>query len=182
MFQDFLLPFITVALAELGDKTQVAVLCLSAKTKKHLELFLGIALAFLLTNIISVFLGAIASRLIPVNIIKIIAGLMFILFGLLTLLEKSGDDDSCSLKAPFVSGFSLIFFSELGDKTQLSVATFSARLDYIPVFIASYIALLAIAALSIYLGSRFLTKIDKKKMKIASGALFIILGILSFIL
>ena len=57
MFQDFFIPFLTIGLAEFGDKTQLAILGLSTKTKKHLSLILGVVLAFILTDGLAVILG-----------------------------------------------------------------------------------------------------------------------------
>jgi putative Ca2+/H+ antiporter (TMEM165/GDT1 family) len=50
MLADILIPFATIGLAELGDETQLTVLCLSSKTKRHIELLLGIILAFVIAD------------------------------------------------------------------------------------------------------------------------------------
>ena len=62
MISDILLPFITIALAELGDKTQLAVFALASKTKKHLSLLLGAILAFVIADGLAVILGAAADK------------------------------------------------------------------------------------------------------------------------
>jgi putative Ca2+/H+ antiporter (TMEM165/GDT1 family) len=57
MIQDLFVPFIAILIAELGDKTQFAVFCLSSKTKSYAKLFLGVLLAFAVADGIAIILG-----------------------------------------------------------------------------------------------------------------------------
>jgi len=50
IIEDILIPLVAIAAAELGDKTQISILLLSSKTKKHLQLLLGVMLAFLIVD------------------------------------------------------------------------------------------------------------------------------------
>ena len=70
MIQDILVPFLTIGLAELGDKTQLAILCLASKTRRHLQLLLGIILAFVIADGLAVFLGNYITNLIPNKSVK----------------------------------------------------------------------------------------------------------------
>ncbi len=63
MLQDILIPLIVVGLAELGDKTQLSTLLLASKTKKHIQLFLGTILAFLIVDGIAIQNGEIRHKL-----------------------------------------------------------------------------------------------------------------------
>jgi len=62
MVQDILIPLIVTGLAEFGDKTQLSILLLSSRTKKHLHLLLGVVLAFLIVDGVAVFLKNILSN------------------------------------------------------------------------------------------------------------------------
>jgi putative Ca2+/H+ antiporter (TMEM165/GDT1 family) len=75
-----------IFLAELGDKTQLATLCFAAESKSRLAVFLGSAGALVLTSLLAVLFGSVASRLVPSNYIKIGAGALFVLLGLWMLL------------------------------------------------------------------------------------------------
>ena len=79
MLPDILIPLIAVGLAELGDKTQLAVLCLASKTKKYLSLLLGIILAFVITDGLAIMLGNFITTYIPMVYIKIVSGSIFVL-------------------------------------------------------------------------------------------------------
>ncbi len=77
--------FLMVFLAELGDKTQLATFCLSAENGSKLSVFFGSAGALVLSSLIAVLCGAGLSKLIPVNYIKIAAGIFFIAVGAWTV-------------------------------------------------------------------------------------------------
>jgi putative Ca2+/H+ antiporter (TMEM165/GDT1 family) len=78
--------FVMVFLAELGDKTQLATFCLSAECESsRMMVFLGSAGALVLSSLIAVLLGNGVSRLIPINWIKIAAGMFFLIVGAWTI-------------------------------------------------------------------------------------------------
>jgi len=79
-----------VTLMELGDKTQLAVIAMTAKAAKadgSLLIFLGASLAFLLITGIGVTIGAAIQRVVPIRYIRVGAAVIFIIFGLLFLLS-----------------------------------------------------------------------------------------------
>lgn len=84
----FISTFLLIFLAELGDKTQLAALSLSAKEKTPLTIFLATMLAFTLSTLIAVFLGTFGSKFIPTAIIEKVAAIAFIGVGLLMLANK----------------------------------------------------------------------------------------------
>lgn len=84
----FLTAFGTIFLAELADKTEIAVLSLSAKTKSPWSVFLGAMLAFLIATSIAVLLGEVVAKVIPINVLRFISAGIFILIGMLTLFGK----------------------------------------------------------------------------------------------
>ncbi len=78
-----------VFLAELGDKTQLAALCLAAEAQSRVSVFIGSAAALVLASFIAVFCGDLLARLIPPLYIKIGAGLFFIAAGVMILFTAS---------------------------------------------------------------------------------------------
>nr|CBX31154.1 hypothetical protein N47_E46660 [uncultured Desulfobacterium sp.] len=88
MFMDYKIlatTFVMVFLAELGDKTQLATFCLSADNDSKVSVFIGSAGALVLSSLIAVLCGTAISRVIPVNYIKIAAGIFFIAVGVWTI-------------------------------------------------------------------------------------------------
>ena len=180
MIYDILLPFLTIGLAELGDKTQLAVLCLASKTKKHLQLLLGVISAFVIADGLAVLLGDYITQIIPINYIKIGSGIIFILFGVITLISHKKEEAKCDIQTPFISGFWLILLSEMGDKTQIASGLFATQFSPVLVLIGVIAALTAMSIMAIYLGKFITTKINKKLVSIIAGTLFILIGIAGF--
>lgn len=80
--------FIAIFLAELGDKTQLAVLTLAAESKKPISVFLGAIIAFGTITLLGALFGDLITRVIPTHIIEKIAALAFIVIGILMFFEK----------------------------------------------------------------------------------------------
>jgi putative Ca2+/H+ antiporter (TMEM165/GDT1 family) len=82
--------FVTIFLAELGDKTQLATLAFSAEGKSRLAVFIGSAGALVLTSLLGVVFGAAIAKLVPPNFIKLGAGVLFVILGLWMLFSPGG--------------------------------------------------------------------------------------------
>jgi putative Ca2+/H+ antiporter (TMEM165/GDT1 family) len=181
---EIVIPLIAVGLAEMGDKTQLSILLLSSRTKEYFRLLLGVMLAFLLADGIAILVGSWVTNVIPMHLVKIVSGLVFILFGILILKGDKDDDlaeSNLSAKRAFASGFSMIFLSEWGDKTQIASALFATEYDPKMVFIGVMIALLLLSVMAIFLGKFISSRIDRRAITRAGGVLFILIG-LSFLL
>ncbi len=179
MIGDLLVPFVAVGLAELGDKTQLAVLALSSKTKKYLELLLGVVLAFALADGLAILLGGFISSIIPQHIISIASGIIFIFFGAMMLIKQDEADEEHELRNVFISSFSLVFISEMGDKTQISSALFAVQFNPLLVFIGVIAAMTLLSVMAIFIGKFIVKKVNKKAMSLVAGVLFIVLGVFS---
>jgi Ca2+/H+ antiporter, TMEM165/GDT1 family len=183
-FDEIIIPLLAVGLAEMGDKTQLSILLLSSKTQEYFRLLLGVMLAFLLADGIAILLGSWVTSVIPVDLVKIVSGLVFILFGLLILKGNRDDDaeeNNLSAKRAFASGFTMIFLSEWGDKTQIASALFATEYDPMMVFIGVMIALLILSVMAIFLGKFLSSRIDRRAITKVGGVLFLLIG-LSFLL
>jgi putative Ca2+/H+ antiporter (TMEM165/GDT1 family) len=85
----FFTVFGMILLAELGDKTQLAVMAMAAERKEGLVwIFLGSALALTLTSLVGVLLGGVVARIVPTHVIHFIAGGAFIVIGILMIVNK----------------------------------------------------------------------------------------------
>jgi putative Ca2+/H+ antiporter (TMEM165/GDT1 family) len=80
--------FLALFLAELGDKTQLAVITLSAQTKSPVAVFLGAALALALVSLLGVAVGSLLGHYLPEKLLKILAAIAFIVIGVLMLWGK----------------------------------------------------------------------------------------------
>jgi putative Ca2+/H+ antiporter (TMEM165/GDT1 family) len=84
----FWVTFGTIFLAEMGDKTQLAALTMSAETRLPMSVFLGASAALCLVTLLGVALGGLASQWLPEGLLKKIAGASFVVIGGLILLGK----------------------------------------------------------------------------------------------
>lgn len=84
----FATAFLTLFLAELGDKTQLAVITMTADTNSKISVFLGASLALIAVTLIAVLLGGVLSQYIPTEWLHRIVAAAFIIIGVLMLLGK----------------------------------------------------------------------------------------------
>src|SRR3982751_668598 len=80
--------FVTLLLAEMGDKTQLAVITMTASTESKISVFLGAALGLVTVTLIGVLVGGVLSEYVPTEWLQRIVALAFIVIGLLMLLGK----------------------------------------------------------------------------------------------
>ena len=77
-----------IFLAELGDKTQFAALCLSAESNSRLSVFVGASLALVSSALLAVLLGAFLARCFPPQVVRTVAGFLFIAMGAIMLVTR----------------------------------------------------------------------------------------------
>ncbi len=178
--QDFLIPFATIGLAEMGDKTQLALFCLASRTRRRLALLLGAILAFAVNDGIAILIGGLASKFIPLIYVKILAGAIFLGFGLLTLFRAPEEEVECEIRQPFLTSFTMILVSEMGDKTQVATALFATSYNPLLVLLGVVSVLGLLSAAAIYLGQSLFARIDPRKRAFLAGSLFILIGLWQF--
>src|SRR5512137_2280414 len=121
-----------VALAEIGDKTQLLTLILAARYKKPWPIVAGIFLATLVNHAIAGAVGAWLTRVIGPDAMRWILGLSFIAMAVWMLIPDKLDDDagaSHKVGGVFVTTTILFFLAEIGDKTQIATVALAARFD-----------------------------------------------------
>jgi putative Ca2+/H+ antiporter (TMEM165/GDT1 family) len=84
----FWITFVTLFLAELGDKTQLSVITLTSKTGEPWKVFAGAVIALVLVTLVGVLLGEALVRIVPEHVIKKIAAAAFVVIGILMFFGK----------------------------------------------------------------------------------------------
>ena len=124
----FLTSTALVALAEIGDKTQLLSFVLAARLRKPMPIVFGILIATLANHALAASVGVFVARLLPPGLLPWITGLLFVGFGLWTLHPDALDDDPKLHRAgAFVTALIAFFLAEMGDKTQLATVALAAR-------------------------------------------------------
>ncbi len=85
--------FVTVFLAEMGDKTQLTTITLSSTTNKPLAVFIGSSIALILATLLGALAGGSIANLIPEFMLKLLSGIVFLIIGI-NLMAKSRDENS----------------------------------------------------------------------------------------
>lgn len=178
MLQSFITPFLTILIAEMLDKSQLALIFLSTKTRRILPLIAGSLLAFAIVDGTAVLFGSIIASVVPDHIVKIIAGVVFIVFGLLSFRPDNGtSEQKLKHRHPFVSAFLLVFLSEWGDKTQLASAAFATQFQPLLVFLGVMTAMAVLAVLAVFAGRFLAEKVNKDIIQKIAGIAFILIGV-----
>lgn len=173
----FLTSLSLVFIAELGDKTQLVAMAFAAKYAAW-KVLVGVLAAVALLNTIAVLLGSFITSIVPLSIIRLIAAVVFILFGIINLREEGDDEEERRFKFGAILTVALTFFiGELGDKTQLMTITLSAQYGApYAIFLGSTVGMLIADSLGIVIGSTVFKKIPQKVVKAVSSAIFIFFG------
>ena len=85
--------FLTVFLAELGDKTQLATVALSGTSNRPLAVFLGSSSALVLASLLGALAGGSVASIVPTEVLQLLAAVGFLIIGTRLLLESRADDD-----------------------------------------------------------------------------------------
>ena len=174
--------FALVALAELGDKTQLAVITLSCQFRV-LSVFVGAMLAFLVSTTVAVAIGDALTLVLPTFWIRVAAALIFLVFGIYTIIAtvvKKRETECKTQKEArngVFSSFSMVVLMELGDKTQLSVIALTAEYELpLLVFGGVMLAFALVIAIGAVAGMALTKIVPLKYIQLASGIVFILLG------
>ena len=168
-----------ILLAELGDKTQLAVISLSSKRKSK-SMFTGALLAFAVVDGVSALVGGAIATLIPIFWVGIGAGVAFIAFAVYTFIfERDEKPETSNRLLTVASSFSLVALMELGDKTQLASISLAAEYQApVLVFIGVMLAFVVLAGLGVILGMAISKYVPLRYVRIGSGLLFIVFGVM----
>ena len=134
--QEFLISTSIVALAEMGDKTQLLALLLSARFRKPIPILIAILLATLINHGISAVLGQWITTVLSPEILVWVLAVGFIGMAFWMLIPDELDDETASINkwqkfGVFGATFILFFLAEIGDKTQIATVALAARYDSI---------------------------------------------------
>jgi len=171
-----LLSTATVALAEIGDKTQLLALLLAARYRKPGPIIAGILVATLLNHALAAWLGALVAQWLRPEVLRWVVAGSFLAVALWTLKPDSLDDDGGALPArgAFIATTVAFFVAEIGDKTQVATVLLAARYSPMWEVIAGTTAgMLAANVPVVMLGSRFADRLPLRAARLAAAAVFL---------
>lgn len=182
MFEEFLEAFVLVFVAEVGDKTQLMLMTLAAKYTV-LQMLSGIFLGVAANHGAAVAIGCFLSGAIEARLLQAFAGFIFVVFGIISIVYDDEDEKMRIYKfGPVITTALTFLLGEMGDKTQLTAMTLAMEAVNPAMVLAGSIAgMLAIGTVGIIIGTALTKYVPSNIIKIISGMVFIIFGLMRFI-
>lgn len=169
-----------VALAEIGDKTQLLAFILAARFKKPVPIILGILVATIFNHGLAGALGAWITSTISPEILRWVLGLSFIGMAIWTLIPDKIEEEETQIAKRFgVFGATLItfFLAEMGDKTQIATVAMAAHYTTpVMVVIGTTLGMLLADVPAVFIGDKLANKIPMKLVHSIAAGIFALLG------
>ena len=175
-----------VALAEMGDKTQLLSLVLAARFRKPWPIVLGIFAATVLNHALAGAVGNWVTHFLGPEVLRWILGGSFIAMALWMLIPDKLDDDDLAKASHFgVFGTTLVafFLAEMGDKTQIATVMLAARYvdAYVWVVLGTTLGMMLANAPVVWLGERIVKRVPIRLVHSISAVIFLALGVAALI-
>lgn len=172
--------FLSVLLAEMGDRTQILAAALALRYQRNGAVLAGLALATLLNCAISAVGGSVIDQWISEAPLKLFAGLAYIFAGAGMLMWRRKVDPLSGWKTPaFLTAFLGLFILELGDKSQFIIAAQAARHEYwVMALIGGFVGIMAATIPAVILRERLAQMVPLKPIRWISGALLLGWGVM----
>ena len=162
MLESLFVPTLIVALAEIGDKTQLLALLLAARFRRPWPIIWGMVVATLANHLAAGAVGNWVAGLLSPALLSWILAASFIAVALWTLIpDKLEDDESSSLKryGPFLTTLIAFFLAEMGDKTQVATVMLAAQYPHFIMVVLGTTLGMLIANVPVVLAGNFLSLI-----------------------
>lgn len=174
----FITPALLVALAEIGDKTQLLSFVLAAKLRRPYPIIAGILVATLLNHALAAIVGTWLASLISAEILNWVVGLSFICFGLWALKPDQLDSNPRILGAGvFVTTLIAFFLAEMGDKTQFATVALAAHYDEMTlVVLGTTLGMMIANVPAVWLGEALAHRINMQRVRWFAAASFVLMG------
>ena len=169
-----------VALAEIGDKTQLLAMVLAARFRRPWPIVLGILVATLANHFLAALAGSLVAGLMDGAWFRYAVGVSFIAMALWTLVPDKFDDDDAPVSRGGVFWTTCVafFLVEIGDKTQVATVALGAQFGAVAlVTIGTTLGMLIANAPVVWLGDRLVAKLPMVAVRTVAAALFAGIGL-----
>ena len=172
-----------VALAEMGDKTQLLALILAARFRKPWPIVLGIFTATVINHGLAGAVGAWVNAFVGPDVMRWILGLSFIGMAIWMLIPDKMDDEGVSEHSRWgVFGTTVVafFLAEMGDKTQIATVMLAAQYNaYLWVVMGTTLGMMIANAPVVWLGDKLVKKVPIRWVHVISALIFFVLGVIA---
>ena len=171
---------LTVAVAEIGDKTQLLAIVLAARFRKPLPIILGMLAATLLNHAVAASLGYLVAQYFSDRRFQILIGVGFIAMAAWALIPDKEDEASAQRTqgGVFLTTLVSFFLVEIGDKTQIATSLLAAHFhNILLVATGTTLGMMLVNIPAVLLGEAATRVVPLKYMRIAAAALFALFGL-----
>jgi putative Ca2+/H+ antiporter (TMEM165/GDT1 family) len=178
--ESFLVSISTVAVAEMGDRTQLLSLVLAAHYRKPWPILAGVLCATLANHAAAGLVGVHLARFLTPQLLDGVVGASMIVMALWALKQDTLEEGSgVGKKSAFAATTVAFFIAEIGDKTQVATIALAAAYSNLPLVVAGTTAGMLLAnAPVVFLGKAFSDRLPLKRLHYLASGLFLILGAL----
>lgn len=173
-----------VALAEIGDKTQLLAFILAARFKRPLPIILGILAATVINHGLAGALGAWMTSAVSPQVLRWVLGVSFIGMAIWTMIPDKIEEEETQVAKRFgVLGATFItfFLAEMGDKTQIATVAMAAHYaDPLMVVAGTTLGMLIADVPAVFAGDKLAHKIPMKVVHAIAATVFAMLGMATF--
>lgn len=179
----FLVSILSVAIAEIGDKTQLLALVLAARFRKPWPIIAGILLATALNHGIAAELGAWVSSLVSARVLRWAIAASFLAMGVWVLIPDEDEDAAAKYRyGAFLTTLISFFLVEIGDKTQVATVLLAARFKDVPLVVTgTTLGMLAANVPVVLAGGLAARKLPLRLIRGGAAVLFLLLGVLALL-
>jgi putative Ca2+/H+ antiporter (TMEM165/GDT1 family) len=169
-----------VALAEIGDKTQLLAILLATRFNRPVPIILGILVATLANHALAALLGSQAAAFLDGPLFRYAIGASFVAMAAWTLVPDTLDDDEAPKPrfGAFLTTLVAFFLVEMGDKTQVATIALGARYhSVLAVTTGTTLGMMIANVPAIFLGRELLKRVDLATVRKIAAALFLAIGL-----
>lgn len=179
----FLLATGLVALAEIGDKTQLLAFFLAAKFRRPIPIILGILVATLVNHAGAGMIGLWLSAWLSAEVLRWLLGLSFLAMALWMLIpDQLDEDEKLSRHGVFITTVILFFLAEMGDKTQLATIALAAKYQsVISIMTGTTLGMMLANVPAVLLGQRLTRNLPTRTLHGITALAFAILGVFTLL-
>lgn len=169
--------FVGAALAEWGDRTQLLVALLAARSGRPLQVVLALLVAAIVSNAVAAYAGAFIAGAITIRATGLLLALALLFAGVAGLIRRETPSAGSTRVPLLIAAIILLLAAELGDRTQFLTFAVAARFDS-PVLAAagSTAGILAAGIPAALLGARLQAAVPMRVIRLAGAALFLLVG------
>ncbi|HMV66760.1 MAG TPA: TMEM165/GDT1 family protein [Myxococcota bacterium] len=182
--QAILTATVAVALAEMGDKTQLLALSLAARFRQPWSVIGGIFVATVANHLLAASVGVRVAAWLGPDWMRWLVGGAFLAFAAWTLVPDDEPESAghAGYGGAFATTAVLFFFAEMGDKTQLATVALAARHpDVIAVTTGTTAGMMISDGLAVFVGDRMGERLDPVLLRRVAAGLFAVLGVVTLI-